>query len=635
MENYAVGSAHRINLAGLAIGGEAVGRINDLVVFVPYGVPGDEIEVRLNEIKKNFARGEINRFFKSSPHRIVPLCPIFYKCGGCQLQQMSYGAQLIYKKKMVEEAVVHLGGLTEVKIEDTLEAADPWNYRNKMQVVAAAKPFLPPSKKFSPYFGLYAKKTHRVIKMDQCAIQHPLSNKVLQATKDILSRLDWEIYNEKTGEGLLRHLITRVSVSKDQVLLILVTTDLKIPSMSEFVNSITKKIPQIKGIVINQNTSRTNVILGSINKTVWGDDYLTEEVGGITYLVSAGSFFQVNPTQLERMLYILENFLEPDKGEVFLDAYCGVGAIALWMANKFRKVLGIEEVPQARKDAIESAALNNVGNLEILTGQVERILPTLYHQGIRINKAVLDPPRKGCEEEVLDIISKMRIRKLAYVSCNPATLTRDLAILKEKNYRTIRIHPIDMFPQTAHVECVAEIVYDPPSWIRKGSSPKDKEETAEKPKDEAEKPKKAVKKLSKKGSLLKSKKRISIKQKEEVIKPEETEPTSSSKFIEETVDSQEKSESVMPAESKTKMEQEEISAVPAAEETVSHKPEENESGTKEDSPKAEQISSKKESKEKPNEEPKSDNNTAEPEKSTETENEEKSDKTEDSHEETA
>lgn len=461
MDIFSVGNSHRLKLDSLATGGEAVGRINDMVVFVPYGVPGDEVEVRIGENKKTYARGKIFQIYTPSPYRVEPPCPIYYKCGGCQLQHLSYEAQLIYKRKMIEETLQHIGGIENVHVENVAEASSPWNYRNKMQVVAAAKPFLPPSAKVSPYFGLYAKKTHRVIKMYECAIQHPLNNRILKIVKEIITRNKWEIYNEKTGKGLLRYLVTRVSVSRSEILLILVTTSTKVPGIQEFVSALTQKVPELKGVIINKNDKKTNVVLGNVFKTVWGDDFLTEDVGNIKFRISASSFFQVNPPQLGKMFNILEEFLMPSKKEIFLDAYCGVGAIALWMAPKFGKVIGIEEVPQAKKDALISASMNNIGNLEIHTGTVEKILPRLFHEGIKIDKVVLDPPRKGCEESVLDFIAKMRVSRLVYVSCNPSTLARDLAILQEKKYRVEVIKPLDMFPQTHHIESIASLVYDP------------------------------------------------------------------------------------------------------------------------------------------------------------------------------
>jgi 23S rRNA (uracil1939-C5)-methyltransferase len=465
MNSFSVGEIHPLNLTGLAVGGEAVGRIDNMAVFVPFGTPGDEIEVRLSDLKKNFARGEIERISRSSVHRTKPPCPIFYRCGGCQLQQMTYGAQLLYKGKMLEEILQHLGNLKDVRIESIVEAPNPFNYRNKMQVVAAAKPFLH-SEKISPYFGLYAKQTHQVIRMDECIIQHSLANQALKIVKDAVTKLQWEIYNEHTNRGLLRYVVTRISYTYDQMMLILVTTTDKVPGIQEFVQIVTRKIPQLRGIVVNVNDKKTNVALGNTNRVVWGEDHLIEEIDGIKYVISPNSFFQVNPLQTRQMFKIIENHLEPLERDIILDLYCGVGAISLWLAGKVQKVIGIEEVPQAKKDAIESAKINKIKNFEFHVGRVEKILPDLYNRGCPIDKLVLDPPRKGCDESTLELISKMRIKRVVYISCNPSTLARDLSYLKDQGYKIDTITPIDMFPQTYHIECIAKLTHQPTTFLR-------------------------------------------------------------------------------------------------------------------------------------------------------------------------
>jgi 23S rRNA (uracil1939-C5)-methyltransferase len=261
MNSFSIGEIHPLNLTGLAVGGEAIGRIDNMAVFVPFGTPGDEIEVRLNDLKKNFARGDIERILKSSVHRTKPPCPVFYRCGGCQLQQMTYGSQLLYKGKMLEDLLQHLGNLKDIKVESIVESPNPFNYRNKMQVVAASKPFLH-SEKSSPYFGLYAKHTHQVIRMDECIIQHPLSNQILKVVKEAVAKLQWDVYNENTDKGLLRYVVTRISHTYNQAMLILVTTSEKVPFIQEFVQMVTRKVPQIKGIVVNVNDKRNKCCTG-------------------------------------------------------------------------------------------------------------------------------------------------------------------------------------------------------------------------------------------------------------------------------------------------------------------------------------------------------------------------------------
>jgi len=460
MKTYTAGEVHSLTLTGLAIGGEATGRIEDLVVFVPYGVPGDLVEVRLAEVKKNYARGDIHRILKESPHRQKPPCPIFYRCGGCQLQQMSYAAQLIFKRRMVEDVLLHIGGISDVWVDDIIEAPSPWHYRNKMQVVAASKPFLH-STKTSPYFGLYARQTHQVVKMDECVIQHPLSNQLLTVAKNALARLGWTTYNENTGTGILRYLITRISTAKNELLLTIVSTTEQIPDISRFVRLVSGQMPNVRGILLNKNDKRSNVVLGSSFKTVWGDDYIIEEIEGLKFRLSANSFFQVNPPQIGKMFNIIDKFLDPQPRDVILDAYCGIGAISMWLAKKAGTVIGIEEIPQAKKDAYASTKMNDIKNLEFHVGRVEKVLPDLFHRGVHIDKVILDPPRKGCEASVLELLAKMRVKQIAYVSCNPATLARDLAYLKNLNYRIEQIIPLDMFPQTYHVECLVKLSYEP------------------------------------------------------------------------------------------------------------------------------------------------------------------------------
>ncbi|MFP4496902.1 MAG: 23S rRNA (uracil(1939)-C(5))-methyltransferase RlmD [Vulcanimicrobiota bacterium] len=460
MNEFTPGEIYPLELTSIAMGGEALGRLEDMAVFVPNGVPGDKIEVRLTDVKKNYARGEINRIIKPSPHRVEPPCPIFYQCGGCQLQQMTYEAQLVYKKKMAYDTIRHLGAIQNCRIQEIVEAPSPWYYRNKMQAVAASKLYLH-SKKQSPYFGLYARKTHKVIKMEKCMIQHPLTNQALNVVKEAMTKLQWPVYDEKGHTGLVRYLVSRVSSSRNELLLMLVTTTDRAPNISEFINIVTTKMPTIKGIVINVNPKKGNVILGPTCKAVWGESALIEEIKRTKFQISPLSFFQVNPIQTGNLLEKVEEILQPGEKDIILDAYCGIGAISIYLAKKVRKVIGIEEVPHAKKDALASAQLNDVKNFEFIQGQVEKELPRLYHQGQKIDKVVIDPPRKGCDPRVLDMLANMRVKTIAYVSCNPATLARDVKILTEKGYSFEELVPLDMFPQTYHVESVAKLTYGP------------------------------------------------------------------------------------------------------------------------------------------------------------------------------
>jgi len=450
---------HRLELTDLAVGGECIGKQDTLVFFVPFGVPGDIVDVEETELKKNYARGKILNIIKPSPHRVEPRCPIFYRCGGCHLQQMNYPSQLFYKKKMIEDAVMFLGNIRHVQIKDCIGASEPWFYRNKVQVVVASKPYMPSKEPRNfPYLGLYARKTHQVVKMDNCVIQHNLNNKVIKAAGDTLKKLNWEVYNENTGAGYIRFIISRVSVARDEVLLTLVTARTPLPKVQEFIQMIRQKVPQIKGIIENHNPQKTNVILGSQSRVLWGKDNLLEEINGLQFKISSASFFQVNPEQFSNLLKVIETYANLKGTETVVDAYSGVGAISLWLAKKSAKVIGIEENSRAVADARENAIINRLKNIEFHAGQMERVFLPLVKKGLKTDLVVLDPPRKGCAREVLDILVKMKVSRIIYVSCNPSTLARDLAILSEKGYMVLEIQPIDMFPQTAHVECVAKII---------------------------------------------------------------------------------------------------------------------------------------------------------------------------------
>ncbi len=459
-EPLKLGSRLRLEVHDLAAGGEAVGRVDNFVVFVPHGAPGDVLEIELTALKKSYGRGRISRIVEPSRRRIEPPCPVYYQCGGCQFQHIDYDAQLFHKTKMVKDSLEHLSPLEGVVVRPCKGMADPWNYRNKAQGVVAAQPFLKdgkPTERFRPYIGLYAKGTHRVVKIEECKILDPLNNQVLKAAREILERLQWPVYNEKTEEGLIRYLVVRTSLSKREVCLVLVSAQPRLPQVQEFVNFMRRRVPQLKGVMVNLNPHRTNVILGTTTRVVWGQDHLTEEVDGLKFQISPTSFFQVNTWGLSALYQALDTYSNLRSKDSVLDLYCGVGSLSLHLARKARRVVGVDSSAQAIEDAVVNSDLNDIRNTTFLAGNVERHLPQLYRQGERFSLAVLDPPRKGCDAALLKTLAKMRIPSILYVSCNPSTLARDLGILAELGYRPNEVQPIDMFPQTYHVECVAQL----------------------------------------------------------------------------------------------------------------------------------------------------------------------------------
>lgn len=460
-ESLSLGSRHVLQVHDLAAGGEAVGRIDNFVVFVPYGTPGDELEVEITELRKNFARGRISKIVKPSIRRVDPPCPIYYQCGGCQLQHVNYDSQLHFKTKTVKDSLRHLAGLGEVKVHPCRRIDDPWYYRNKVQAVVSAKPFLKGEQdkpaKFRPFIGLYAQGTHRVVKMDECLIQDRVNNKVLQATREILERLQWPAYEEKDGSGLIRYLVVRTSRATGEAILVVVAAQPRLPQVQEFLNFLKRRVPKLKGILLNLNPHQTNVVLGNRTQLLWGQDHLVEEVQGLKFHISPTSFFQVNTQGLSALYDVLDDYADLKGRESVLDLYCGVGSLALFLARKARRVVGVDVSQPAIEDAVVNSDLNEVINATFQAGPVERLLPQMYRDGMRFQLALVDPPRKGCDIDTLKTLAKMRIPKLIYVSCNPSTLARDLGILADLGYRTHDIQPVDMFPQTHHVECVARL----------------------------------------------------------------------------------------------------------------------------------------------------------------------------------
>ncbi len=461
-----VGDRISLEIEDVAAGGEGVGKVNGFVLFVPGAAPGDRVEAEITLLKKKYGRARIIKVLTASRRRVKPPCVVYESCGGCQFQHLDYDAQLTYKTKMVKDAIEHLACLEDVEVKPCKGMKDPWYYRNKAQMMVAGRPYLPLPKhgeegqlarpRLRPYFGFYTQRTHRLVRVDECLIQSKANNHILQAARDMVERLQWEPFQESSGTGLLRYVVAR-STQNGDTLLILVASQPSLPHVKEFVSGVRQRIPKLKGVLINLNPHRTNVLLGTTTRVLWGHDHLMEEVAGLKFRISPTSFFQVNPWGLKTLYESLDAALSLRPKDALLDLYCGVGSLALHLARRARRVVGIDSCGPAIEDAMINSELNDLKNTFFTAGAVERVLPRLYQQGERFAAALLDPPRKGCAPEVLKTIQRMRIPKLIYVSCNPATLARDLAQLREFGYRTETLQPIDMFPQTYHVEVVATI----------------------------------------------------------------------------------------------------------------------------------------------------------------------------------
>lgn len=439
-----------MTLDNLAHGGEAVGRPNNFTVFVAGGIPGEEVKVRMTEVKKNFGRGKLLDVLKPSPFRITAPCDVYTGCGGCQLQHVEYQEQLRLKRQIVVDAIERIGGLKGVTVHPTLAGRDE-AYRNKAQFPLGMS--RPKNGKPRIITGFYAPGTHSIVPNDHCRIQHPLINRIVRETLKVLNEEHVSIYDERSHKGLLRHLLVRVGVVTDQAMLVFVTNGKDFKGAEKMAHRIMAEVPELVSVLQNVNTQRTNVILGPTTHVITGEEKIIDYIGDLQFEISAQSFFQVNTLQSKVLYDQVVRYAGLGGQETVLDAYCGIGTISLYLARQAGVVHGIEVVSQAIEDAERNAGLNGVENAFFYTGLVEEVLPRLTKDELRFDVVVVDPPRKGCEKEVLQVFGETKPERIVYVSCNPTTLARDLAVLTEYGYEVVEVQPVDMFPGTYHVEC--------------------------------------------------------------------------------------------------------------------------------------------------------------------------------------
>lgn len=427
--------------------GEGVGRINGFAVFIPDALKGETVSVRITEVKKNFARGEVTEIVKPVPERINPLCPLYRQCGGCQLQHLDYQAQLEMKRQQVVDAVERIGGLTGVIVHPTLGMKEPWYYRNKVQY-----PF--GMENNTVVMGFYQKGTHKIVNAGGCQLQTMITNWVAAKVRELVEKHRVSIYDERTGLGTLRHVLIKKGFKTGEVMVVLVTNGAEFPAGTSIAQELIATFPNVKSVMQNINLSRGNVILGRETRVIAGEPTINDILDGLKFKISARSFFQVNPEQAEVLYHKAVEYAGLTGTETVLDAYCGVGSLTLFLARQAKEIYGIEVVPEAIHDAKANAALNQMTNTRFLVGETEKVLPELVKQGVRFDVGVVDPPRSGCERSVLESFAANGVERIVYVSCNPSTLARDLKILTELGYEVREIQPVDMFPQTYHVECV-------------------------------------------------------------------------------------------------------------------------------------------------------------------------------------
>ncbi|WP_228551693.1 23S rRNA (uracil(1939)-C(5))-methyltransferase RlmD [Paenibacillus sp. B01] len=497
-----------LDITGLTHEGEGVGRADGFTLFVQGALPGERVKAKVLKVKKTYGYAKPIEWLQSSPDRVDAPCPIYKQCGGCQLQHLSYEAQLVWKRQHVVDTLERIGklyvqgegersagaaaggaggeageggssadasaagagesgadwaevGNGGIVVHPTIGMDEPWRYRNKAQVpIGMAMADLENGAAGSLIGGFYARGSHRIVDMDACLIQHEHNDEAVRQVKAIGNRVGISAYDEATGRGILRHVVVRTGFVTGEMMVVLVTNGPRIPRVEDWIAGIREALPQVKSIVQNVNKRQTNVIFGDETRTLWGSDVIYDELDGIRFAISARSFYQVNPAQTLRLYQSAVDYAGLTGRENVIDAYCGIGTISLFLARRAGHVYGVEIVPEAIEDAKRNAELNGIGNASFEAGPAEVVIPRWRSEGIRPDVIVVDPPRKGCDEQLLDTILAMQPERVVYVSCNPATLARDLQVLEAGGYRTVEVQPVDMFPHTSHVECVALLVQD-------------------------------------------------------------------------------------------------------------------------------------------------------------------------------
>ena len=445
MSTWQVGQEFTAEITGLTHEGAGVGRVDDRVIFVPEALPGDLIRLKLVHIKERLAYGELVEILQASPDRVKPWCTHAANCGGCQLQHLNYDAQLRWKQQQVQDALERIGKLS-AEVLPTLGMEDPLQYRNKAQFPLGLA-------NGEVVMGFFKKGTHEIVDLGECQIQHPLLTKLALALKDAVRKLGIEPYDEEQHLGVLRHGVIRVSFAQEKLMLILVTRTSDLPKQDELIAELSKMVPELVSVAHNVNPSVTNVILGRETKVIWGEPNLIDSIGQVNYAISPGSFFQVNPVQTKALYVLVRERLDLTGDETVLDLYCGAGTIGLYVASEAKRIIGVETFAPAIADAKYNAQLNGIINAKFLVGKAEKELPKLAKEQT-IDRVILDPPRKGCERSLLEILVSSQVPKIVYVSCNPSTFARDLSYLSQHGYDVGSVQPVDMFPWTRHVESV-------------------------------------------------------------------------------------------------------------------------------------------------------------------------------------
>ena len=437
-----------LEIEDCGIDGEGIGKADGFTVFVKDAVIGDTVTAKIIKAKKNYGYGRLMEVLKPSPYRVEPKCEFARQCGGCQLQALSYDQQLVFKTNKVKGHLERIGGFTDIPMEPIIGMDELFHYRNKAQFPVGR------NKEGKIVTGFYAGRTHNIIENRDCALGVAENKEVLDRVISHMEKYEIEPYNEATGKGLVRHVLIRYGYFTKEVMVCLILNGNKLPKEEQLVKSLCE-IPGMTSITINVNKKRSNVILGEEIRLLWGQEYITDRIGDISYQISPLSFYQVNPMQTQKLYAKALEYADLHGEETVWDLYCGIGTISLFLAQKAKFVRGVEIVPAAIENAKENAKLNGLENTEFFVGKAEEVLPREYKKnGVYADVIVVDPPRKGCDETLLETMVEMNPERIVYVSCDSATLARDLKYLCERGYELRKVCPVDQFGMTVHVETV-------------------------------------------------------------------------------------------------------------------------------------------------------------------------------------
>lgn len=441
-----------IEINKITYGGDGIGYLpSGKVVFVPKTIPGEKHLIEITKAKKSYAQGKSIKILKEAEGRIEAKCEIFEECGGCQWQHIDYEKQKEFKEDILKESLERIGKFNEIKINSIKGIDHPWFYRNKSVI-----PFQK-NEEDEIIAGFYKRGTHQVVDNHTCYIQHQLINRIKRYTLKLLNQYESiTVYDENDLTGLLRHLHIRVGVCTNQALLTFITTQKEFQQLEEIANLLMKEIPELKGVVRNINDEDTNVLLGNKSYLIKGKDYIYDYIGKRKYKITQDSFFQINTLQTKQLYEIVQEYIDLSGEEVIVDAYSGIGSIAIYLNNNYKEVIGIESDEKAVEDSEHNASMNNLDNCRFIQGDVTEEISNLINKDNKPDVVIFDPPRSGLNDDIINTIIEQNIEEIIYVSCNPTTLARDLKKLNEF-YDIKKIQPVDMFPQTYHIETVIKL----------------------------------------------------------------------------------------------------------------------------------------------------------------------------------